>query len=251
MLRLSLTVITKNEENNIERCLGSVPFASEKIVVDSGSSDRTVELARSLGARVIETPDWPGVGPQKNRAMDAATGDWILSLDADEWLEKPLADEILATLRDNRTVDGYYIPRRSRFCGVVVRHSGWYPDHVMRLFRRGKGHFSSDLIHDHVDVDGEVAYLKEPIEHDSIVDFADAESKIEKYSNDVSKQLVAEGKKSNLFKAYLRGGWAFVKAFVLRAGFLDGKTGWRVANYHRRYTYRKWARVAAATKQKS
>lgn len=244
MPRLSLIVITKNEEASIGRCLRSVAFAGEMVVVDNGSADKTVEIARSLGARVIETTDWPGFGPQKNRALEAASGEWVLSLDADEWIEPELADEIRAVLARTDATDGYEISRRSRFCGRVVRHCGWSPDYVLRLFRRGRGRFSDDKVHEHVDVRGRVGKLKSPIEHDSITDLADAEDKIERYSEAAALALRAKGKSSSYLKARLRGLGAFLRTYVWRLGFLDGKTGWLVADYNRRYTFEKWKRVS-------
>lgn len=246
MPRLSLIVITKNEEASIARCLRSAAFADEIVVVDSGSTDKTVEVARSLGARVIETKDWPGFGPQKNRALDAAAGDWVLSLDADEWIEPPLADEIRAVLARADAADaadGYMMPRRSRFCGKIVSHCGWSPDYVLRLFRRAGGRFTDDKVHEHVDVQGRVEKLKNPIEHDSITDLADAEDKIERYALAAAGALKAKGKSSSALKARVRGLSAFLRTYILRLGFLDGKTGWRVANYNRRYTFEKWRRV--------
>jgi glycosyltransferase involved in cell wall biosynthesis len=242
--RLSLIVITKNEEAAIERCLRSVAFADEIVVVDSGSTDKTVAIAQSLGARVIETPDWSGFGPQKNRALDNASGDWVLSLDADEWIETPLAEEIRTVIAQADAAGGYEISRRSRFCGRIVRYCGWSPDYVLRLFRREQGRFSNDKVHEHVEVAGPLMRLKNPIEHDSITDLADAEDKIERYSKAAAAQLIAKGKKSSYAKAWLRGLGAFLRTFVFRLGFLDGKTGWRVANYNRRYTFEKWIKVA-------
>jgi glycosyltransferase involved in cell wall biosynthesis len=242
--RLSLIVITKNEEAAIGRCLRSAAFADDIVVVDNESTDKTVEIARSFGAKVVETMGWPGFGPQKNRALDAATGDWVLSLDADEWIEKPLADEIRAVLQQENAADGYDIPRRSRFCGKIVRYSGWSPDYVLRLFRRERGRFSGDKVHEHVDVRGRVTRLINPIEHDSITDLADAAAKVERYAAAAALELAAKGKTSTIAKAELRGLGAFLRTYIWRAGFLDGRTGWDVANYNRRYTYEKWARLA-------
>ena len=244
MPRLSLIVITKNEEAAIARCLGSANFADEMVVVDHGSTDRTVEIARSLGAEVIVTTDWPGFGPQKGRALSRARGDWVLSLDADEWVEPALADEIRATITRVDAAEGYEIPRRSRFCGKIVRHGDWRGDRVLRLFQRGRGRFSEDKVHERVIVEGHVARLSAPLEHDSVTDLADAEDKIERYANAAAFQLLAEGKTSNIAKAALRGGAAFLRSYILRLGFLDGITGLQVANYNRRYTYQKWARLA-------
>jgi glycosyltransferase involved in cell wall biosynthesis len=242
--RLSLIVITKNEEAAIARCLRSANFADEIVVVDHGSTDKTAEIARTQGARVSVTPDWPGFGPQKNRALGHATGDWVLSLDADEWIEPALADEIRAAIARADAADGYEIPRRSRFCGKIVRHGDWRGDRVLRLFRRGRGRFSDDHVHERVIVEGRIERLSSPLEHDSITDPADAADKIDRYATAAAAQLAAEGKTSSAAKAALRGGAAFLRSYIFRLGFLDGRTGLQVADYNRRYTYEKWARLA-------
>jgi glycosyltransferase involved in cell wall biosynthesis len=242
--RLSLIVITKNEEMAIARCLRSANFADEIVVVDGASTDKTAEIARTLGARVSVTPDWPGFGPQKNRALGHATGDWVLSLDADEWIEPALADEIRSAIARADAADGYEIPRRSRFCGKIVRHGDWRGDRVLRLFRRGRGRFSDDHVHERVIVEGRIARLSSPLEHDSITDPADAADKIDRYATAAAAQLAAEGKTSSAAKAALRGGAAFLRSYIFRLGFLDGRTGLQVADYNRRYTYEKWARLA-------
>ena len=148
-MKLSVIIITKNEAANIAKCLKSVDFADEFIVVDSGSTDGTVELARALGARVEVTSDWPGFGPQKNRAVDLATGDWVLSIDADELVTPELAREIQETLKAPRG-DVYEMPRLSNFCGRDIRHSGWWPDYVVRLFKRGTARFNDAYVHERV-----------------------------------------------------------------------------------------------------
>lgn len=241
--KLSLVVITKNEEAAIARCLGSVPFADEIIVVDSGSSDRTVEIAESFAAKVVVTADWPGFGPQKARALALAQGAWVLSLDADEWLDP----EALEPLQAAMAADGafaYRMSRRSRFCGSIIRHCGWSPDYVTRLFRRGQGRFSDDLVHERLIVDGEIRTAPFRIEHDSITSRADAEDKIVRYSTAAAQQMFSRGRRASPFKASVRGWTAFLKTLVFRAGFLDGAAGWDVADYNRRYTYEKWRRLA-------
>lgn len=247
MPRLSLIVIARNEEASIERCLRSAAFADEIVLVDNNSTDRTVEIARSLGAKVVKSPDWPGFGPQKNRALDAASGDWVLSLDADEWIEAPLAEEIRAVIGDTNAADGYEMPRRSRFCGEVVRHSGWWPDYVLRLWRRGRGRFVDVPVHERVVVQGRVARLRAPIEHDAIADLADARDKARRYAAAASAELAAQGKRGGRVKATVRAGAAFLRTYIWRAGFLDGATGWRVAMYNADYTYRKWGGAAQRT----
>jgi len=152
-MRVSVVVITKNEADVIERCLRSVDWADEVIVLDSGSADRTVEISQRLGARVSVTADWPGFGPQKNRALEKATGDWVFSLDADEWVTPDLRDEILNAVSRPDGAVAFRVPRLSSFCGRYMRHSGWWPDYVTRLFRRGAAKFSDDVVHEHVIVD--------------------------------------------------------------------------------------------------
>ena len=249
MPRLSLIIITKNEQATIARCIASVPAADDIIVVDNDSTDRTAEIARSLGARVIDAPDWPGFGAQKQRALDAATGDWVLSLDADEWIEPPLMRLIEATIVMPDAADAYETPRRSRFCGRIVNHCGWSPDYVTRLFKYGRGRFSDHIVHEHIIIGGRLGRLAQPIEHESIDSWADAEDKIVRYSDAAAAQMAARGKRSSPLKASLRGWTAFLKTYVLRAGFLDGRTGWDVAQYNRRYTDRKWRLLAERTQR--
>jgi len=247
--RLSLIVITRNEEASIARCLRSASFADEMVVVDNGSTDKTVEIARSLGARVVSVPDWPGFGPQKNRALDAATGDWVLSLDADEWIEPALADLIKQTIADPDAADGYEVPRRSRFCGKIVRHSGWWPDYVTRLWRRGRGRFADVPVHERVIVDGRIGRLAFPIEHEAIADLADARQKAKRYAAAAAADLAAKGARGGQIKALLRAAAAFLRTYVWRAGFLDGAIGYQVARYNSDYTYRKWSLLAEANKR--
>jgi glycosyltransferase involved in cell wall biosynthesis len=240
---LSLVIITLNEEDFIARCIRSAHFADEVVVVDSGSTDHTVELAEALGARVIAAQDWQGFGRQKNRALDAARGDWILSLDADEWVEPDLAEEIRQVLASADPAEGYAIPRRSRFCGKVVRHCGWSPDYVVRLFRRDCGRFSEAKVHERVLIDGRIVRLRQPLDHTGVTDLADAENKIARYSADGAAELLSRGRGVTRFSAAQHGAGAFLKTYLLQLGFLDGATGWRVASYNARYAYRKWRAV--------
>jgi glycosyltransferase involved in cell wall biosynthesis len=242
--KLSLIVITKDEEACIGRCIGSVPCADEIIVIDSGSTDRTVAIAESLGAKVIVTSDWPGFGPQKQRALAQAQGQWVLSLDADEWLDPAAITQLVAAMAAAHPPAAYRMSRRSRFCGSIIRHCGWSPDYVTRLFQRDNARFSDDLVHERVIVTGEVRTAAFRIEHDSITSRADAEDKITRYSTAAAAQMFSRGQRAHPAKAALRGWTAFIKTLVIRAGFLDGKAGWDVADYNRRYTYQKWRRLA-------
>lgn len=240
---LSVILITKNEAANIRACLESVAWADERIVVDSGSSDDTVAIARSMGAQVYEL-DWPGFGPQKNRALDYATGDWVFSIDADERVTPELRAELEQAMREGGA-EGYYCPRLSQFCGSFIRHCGWYPDYVLRLFKRGKGRFSDSLVHESVKLQGRSAKLKSPLLHYSYLDRADVERKVAHYSDAAAKQMHAAGKRTGLLRAALSAGWAFVRTWVIRLGMLDGGAGWGIAMMNARTTWLKYRKLAA------
>jgi len=243
--RLSLIVIARNEEAAIGRCLGSAAFADEIVVVDNDSTDKTLDIARSFRAKVIKAPDWPGFGLQKNRALKAATGDWVLSLDADEWVGPALSAAIKRVLADPDAADGYEMPRRSRFRGKVVRHGGWWPDHVLRLFRREHGRFSDDAVHERLIVDGRIERLRAPIDHDAIADAADAREKANRYAAIAAVELARKGARSNWLVALGHAAWAFINTYFVRVGFLDGRAGLGVALYNTRYTWQKWWRLAS------
>jgi len=241
---LSVIVIAKDEEASIARTLESVAFADEVVVVDSGSTDRTVAIARGLGAKVTINADWPGFGPQKNRALDLATGDWVLSLDADEWLTAESAEEIRRVVSANDAeVVAYRMPRRSSFCGRFLRHSGWWPDYVLRLFRRGRARFSDDMVHERVIADGKIETLSLPIMHETFVDLEDLVDKMNRYSTHGARQLQREGKSSSLVEAIARALWAFFRTYVLRAGFLDGREGFMLAWATAEGTYYRYAKL--------
>ena len=250
MPELSVIIITKNEAANIRACIESVAWADEIIVVDSGSNDGTVEICRELGAQVF-VHDWPGFGAQKNRALDYASRDWVLSLDADERVTSELQAEIISVLHDGHAA-GYKIPRRSSFCGCFMRHSGWYPDYVLRLFRRGQGRFSDALVHESVQLQGSVSRLQQPLLHYSYRDFDDVLSKLNNYSSASAAMLQRRGKKGGLAQAVLHGLWAFIRTYFLRAGFLDGREGFMLAVMNAENSYYRyiklWLKQKAASK---
>jgi glycosyltransferase involved in cell wall biosynthesis len=240
-LNLSVIIITRNEAANIRACIETVAWADEVIVVDSGSHDGTVEICRELGAFVY-LHDWPGFGPQKNRALGYAKHDWVLSIDADERVTKELREEIVAAIRANQ-LDGFYMPRLSQFCGHFVHHSGWYPDYVLRLFRRAAGRFSDDLVHESVALAGRAGYLKHPLLHYSYREAADVLRKVEQYSTAAARQMFEKGKRVTAWDAPVRAGWAFFRTFVLRLGLLDGATGLNIARMNARTTYLKYDKL--------
>lgn len=228
-MRLSLIVITKNAQATIRRCLESAAWADEMIVVDSGSSDATLEIARALGAQVHVTPDFPGHGPQKNRALDLARGQWVLSLDSDEWVTPELRTEIEQALAAPGDRVAFRIPRRSSFCGRFMRHSGWWPDYVTRLFRRDAARFSEDHTHDRLIVNGPLGRLRQPILHEAITDLDQMIEKINLYSTRSARMFHERGRRASLATALVHGGWAFFRTYFLRAGFLDGREGFMLA----------------------
>lgn len=242
MPRLSAIIIAKNEAAHIAECLDSVAFCDERIVVDGGSSDDTVALAQSKGARVVSAPDWQGFGPQKNLALSQAAGDWVLSIDADERVSPALAGEIKKAIDEGRA-DGYEMPRRSRFCGRPMRYSGWYPDYVLRLFRRGRARFSDDAVHERVICDGPVVRLSQPLEHYPVARLEDALSRMDRYSSLGAEMLVTSGRRVTFMSGILHGFWTFFRTYVLCAGFLDGREGFLLAVANAEGTYYRYMKA--------
>jgi glycosyltransferase involved in cell wall biosynthesis len=241
MPRLSAIIITRNEAANIADCLGSVAFCDERIVVDSGSTDGTAKLADEKGARVFAHA-WQGFGVQKNYALSLAEGEWVLSIDADERVSPALAAEIRRAISQSRA-DGYEIPRRSTFCGRQMRHSGWHPDYVLRLFRRGRARFSDDLVHERVVCDGAVERLAEPLIHHPVTRLEDALSRMDRYSSAGADMLVASGRSVSFGTAIVRGLWSFLRSYILRAGFLDGREGFLLAVANAEGTYYRYMKA--------
>lgn len=244
---LSVIIITRNEESNLYECLKSLnEFADEVIVVDSRSTDKTVEIALQFNATVLQPDDWPGYGPQKNRALDLATGDWVFSIDADERVTAELGLEIKAIIQasiNDHQSTAYQISRLSWYCGRFIRYSGWQPDYVLRLFKRGTAKFSDDLVHERVITEQPVASLKNQLIHYSYKDFTQVLSKVDIYSSAWAKQAHARGKKSSLSKALGHGAWAFIRTFILRAGFLDGSYGFALSISNAETSYYKYLKL--------
>jgi glycosyltransferase involved in cell wall biosynthesis len=223
MPRLSAIVITKNEEARIAACLESVSFCDERIVVDSGSTDATCEVASRAGARV-ETHPFVGFGPQKNYALSLATGDWVLSIDADERVSPELAREILAAVAAP-AADAYELGRLSTFLGRTMGRSGAFPDHVLRLFRRGAARFTDQLVHERVDYCGKVARLASPLYHNNVMKLEDALQRIDAYSTAGAAMLLQSRRRVSFASGITHGLWTFFRVYVLRLGFLDGREG--------------------------
>lgn len=229
MIKLSVIIITKDEAANIGDCLDSVAFAQQIIVLDSGSTDATAQIARSKGAEVHCVDGWPGFGPQKNLALSFATGEWVLSIDADERVSEELAREIQKIVSNSNSV-AHEIPRLTQFCGRWIYHCGWTPDHVLRLFRRGTAHFSDDLVHERVLLEPSVKIgrLSFPLLHFSYPTPTHYWRKLEQYSQAWAQQRFVSGQRCSMFRAAGAGVVAFVRSYFFRLGFLDGSMGFAV-----------------------
>lgn len=228
-MSLSVVIITRNEARVITRCLESVAWADEIIVLDSASSDGTPDIACKMNARVATSDDWPGFGAQKNRVLEMATSEWVLSLDADEWVTPELRAEIERAIQAGGDYAAYKVPRLSSYCGRFMRHSGWWPDYVTRLFRRGSARFSPDLVHERLVVEGTVGTLRSPLMHEAIVDLEDALHKMNAYSTAGAAMQSERGKGGSIGGAIMHGAWTFVRTYLLRRGFLDGREGFMLA----------------------
>jgi len=238
---ISVIIITKNESGHIARCLKSISWADEIIVLDSGSTDDTVLICKQYTDHVYET-DWPGFGPQKQRALDKATGDWVLSIDSDEQVTDELKQEILQAIESNE-IPGYEIPRLSSYCGRQIKHGGWWPDHVLRLFQRQYGMFSDDIVHEQVLVDGKTQKLQNPILHEAFINPEEVLHKINSYSTLGAKKLFDKGKSASLGTAILKGFWTFFRTYILKASFLDGSQGLMLAISNAEGAYYKYLKL--------
>lgn len=243
-MSLSAIIICHNNKATIRRCLESVSWADEIVVVDGGSTDGTLDIVRELATKVHQPADWPGHGPQKNRALDLATGDWMFSLDSDEWITPEVRAEIEAAIAAPGDKAAFMLPRRSSFCGRFMRHSGWWPDYVRRLFRRGTARFSDDRGHDRLIVNGAVGRLSSPIHHETVTSLEQLIDKMNSYSAMTARNLHENGRSASILTALLHGGWAFFRTYLLRAGFLDGREGLMLAIANAESSYYRYAKLA-------
>ncbi|MET0445212.1 MAG: glycosyltransferase family 2 protein [Pseudorhodoplanes sp.] len=242
MLRLSAIVIAKDEEKNIGACLDSLKFCDERIVVDGGSEDATAAIAEKKGARVVVNPEWNGFGPQKNFALSLAKGDWVFSIDADERVSPELAASMRGVIAEG-LYDAYEMPRLSSFCGKPMRHSGWYPDYVLRLFRRGKARFSDDLVHEKLICEGDVSRLREPLIHHPVARLEDSLSRMDRYSTARAQMIVDSGRRVSFMTGIVRGLWTFLQTYFIRLGFLDGREGFLLAVLNAEGTYYRYMKA--------
>jgi glycosyltransferase involved in cell wall biosynthesis len=223
MATITVIVITNNEEQNLPRMLASVKFADEIIINDSGSRDRTLEIARQRNCKIIQT-EFSGFGAAKQAALDQATSDWVLSLDADEEIDPTLADSIKQAIA-SPNIDGYEINRKSQFLGRWILHSGWYPDYLPRLIRRGRGRFTSDSVHERIEIDGAVGKLEGHILHYTDPDIEHYLEKLNRYTTLSADSLQRQGRRFKTFDILIKPHANFVKMYILKSGFRDGIQG--------------------------
>jgi glycosyltransferase involved in cell wall biosynthesis len=216
-----------------------VRWADDLVVVDSGSQDRTLELARDFTDRIF-TINWPGFGAAKNYALDQARGEWVFSLDTDERVSEALRDEILAVTQAGGRWAGFRAPRKNYFGGRWVRRLGWYPDYTLRLFRRGKGRFRERAVHEEVLVDGPVGFLQNPLEHYSYDSVSDYIARQDRYARLAAKELLREGRRPRAGELFWRPCSHFLKLYVLRWGFLEGRLGYTLALLSSLYNFLKY-----------
>lgn len=242
MNTLSVIIICKNESAMIEECLQSVQWADEIILVDSGSSDDTLAIARGYTQKIYQHSDWQGFGMQKNRALSYATSDWVLSIDADERITDSLKSEIQQIL-SNPTHSVYQIPRRSWFLGKEIRHSGWNPDFVARLFKRGAAIFSNDLVHERLLYTEDSGFCASSLIHYSYQDLDQVISKMNLYSTAGAENKHQQHQTGNLSKAVLHGLAGFIKTYLIKKGFLDGKEGFILAVANAQGSYYRYLKL--------
>lgn len=243
MSRLSVIIITYNEEENIRDCLESVRWSDEIVIVDAFSGDKTVEIAREFTPRVCQNK-WTNFSQQKNLALEKASSEWVLNIDADERVTPELKEEIIAILdSQSQSFDGYYIPRKNHYLGRWIRHCGWYPDHKLRLFQRGKGKFNERMVHESVTLEGRKGYLKSCLHHYSYKNLSDHLSKIDKFTTLAAEEMFTNGKKGRAFDLLFRPPVKFINMYLIKRGYLDGIYGFIVSIIGSFYVFMKYLKL--------
>ncbi len=229
--RISCCLITLNEEANLARCLRSCAgLVDEIVILDSGSTDGTERIAHEFGARFLHQ-DWLGYVGQKNKVLSLARNEWVFSLDADEELSPALRDELCA-LKESEpqsAVSGYSVPRCVCYEGRWIRHGDWYPDRLVRLFRRPRVRFAGGRVHERLEISGEVCRLRGDLHHYFFRDAADHWARCERYAKLWAQDKFEAGKTAGPLSPWLHGGFRWLRGYILRGGFLDGVQGWRIA----------------------
>jgi glycosyltransferase involved in cell wall biosynthesis len=241
-VKISAAIITYNEERNLPRAIESLRCVDEILIVDSGSNDRTVEIAEKLGARVIESA-WAGYANQKNFAAEKASHDWILSIDADESLSEALEAEIWHFKKNGSQYDAYTMPRMAQYLGRWIRHSGWYPDRKIRLFDRRKARWVGDYVHESVQVDGRIGHFEANLLHFTCNSLSEHLKTMDRYTTLAAEQLLEKGETVSWARLVLEPPWTFFQTYFLKLGFLDGVEGLAIANMAALYNFIKYAKA--------
>ena len=241
-MKISAAIITYNEERNIARALESLRCCDEIVVVDSGSTDRTVELATKLGARVLDMA-WRGYAEQKNYAVECCHNDWVLSLDADEALSEALEAEIWQIKKNGPEFDAYTMPRLAQYLGRWILHSGWYPDRKIRLFDRRRAKWVGNFVHESVAVDGHIGHLNANILHYTCSSLSEHLRTLDRYTTLAAEQLVSQKAVIGWTELALDPAWTFVRTYIVQGGFLDGFEGLAIAYMAAFYNFLKYAKA--------
>lgn len=248
MNKLSAAIITKNEEKNISDCLKSVAFADEIVVVDSGSTDKTVEIARNFGCRVF-VEDWKGDGPQKNSAIDKCSHEWVLIVDADERIPDETKVEIRRLIEKNKGADAYSFPRKNYFHNRWIKHCGWWPDRIIRLVKKSRGRYKS-ITHGIWATTGILEKTHQPIEHCSFSSYSDMLKIMEARSTDMAIELFDAGRRVNRFTPFFHGISMFIQIYIFKLGFLDGFDGFIIAITRGGGSFFKYAKLLELQRKK-
>jgi glycosyltransferase involved in cell wall biosynthesis len=242
LMQITATIVTLNEERNIARAVESLKCADEVVVIDSGSTDGTREIAARMGARVIEET-WRGYAGQKNFAACCAHNDWILSIDADEQLTEKLTAEIEQLKKEGPRFDGYSFPRLAHYLGRWIRHSGWYPDRKVRLYDRRKAEWVGEYVHESVRVNGPSGELHGDLLHYTCASLSEHLKTLDRYTSLAARELTARGRAVSLTRLTVDPAWTFFRTYVLQRGFLDGRQGLAIAWMAALYTFLKYAKA--------
>lgn len=241
-MKISAIIITRNEQDNLPRAVKSLGCCDEIVIVDSGSTDRTVAVAQELGARVIEH-EWSGYARQKNLAAAEAAHDWVLALDADEALSEQLQHELGRLKQQGPSHDAYAFPRLAQYRGKWIHHSGWYPDRKVRLYDRRKARWVGDYVHESVRTDGSVGELTGDLLHYTCPTLARHIETVNRYTSLAAQEMIAEGRQVSFLRMITAPPWAFVRGYLVQRGFLDGREGFLIASMAAFYVFAKYAKA--------